>query len=226
MPGTNQFTIDTGQGHEVTGRAAISGRAADLAAAIGLEQPQQDAAMAGHPHVAVTMGTQPQAASGFVRWRDAIGCNALGAPVIACHWGPAPGGQWLAWWADGRAMAAAWAAEARADGQHVDTSSVPQIFGQLWYDHQDLLRPRDADTRDGSTPGPEPAAGARPSGTGAGTPGLVLLRTTLATWWLLTGPGAGVQLSQQPVPAAERKADRAAGLHSGTVTVAAAAGSA
>jgi len=74
-----------------------------------------------------------------------------------------------------------------------------------------------------ATPAASPEPG--PAGCGAGlsvaevgTPGLVLLYTTLATWQLLTCPAA-VNLSLQPVPAA----DRAAGLRTGPVTVAAAA---
>jgi len=62
-------------------------------------------------------------------------------------------------------MAAAWAAEAETEGQHLDTSFVPLIFGPLWYDHQDLLRPRDAGTRDSGIPNPkQPTPGpARPA---------------------------------------------------------------
>jgi hypothetical protein len=110
----------------------ISRQAVCLGAAIREGQHDEAAAPAGHPLVAVTLGIEPPAPAGFVRWRDAIGCNGLGAPVVACHWGPAPGGgRWLAWWADSRAMAAAWAAEAEAEGQHLDTSFVPLIFGPI-----------------------------------------------------------------------------------------------
>ena len=55
-----------------------------------------------------------------------------------------------------------------------------------------------------------------------GTPGVVLMYTTLATWQLLACPAA-VNLSPQPVPAAELAADRAVGLRTGPVTVATAA---
>jgi hypothetical protein len=76
----------------------ITGRAACLGAAIGQGRHEEAVVLAGHPGVAATLGIQPPAASGFVRWRDGIGYNALGAPVVACHWGPAPGGgRWLAW---------------------------------------------------------------------------------------------------------------------------------
>ncbi len=102
------------------------------------------------------------------------------------------------------------AVQATAAGQYLSPGSLTAIFGSLWYDHQELLRPAGGCTRrDGSIP--EQAADAGPPGAEAGTPGLVLLYTTLATWHLLTSPD-GARLSQQPVPAAEQAADRAAGL--------------
>lgn len=204
----------------------ITARAVGLGAAIREERHEEAVALAGHRRVAATLGIDPPAASGFLRWRDrgGIGYNPLGAPVLACHWGPTPGGgTWLAWWADGQAMAAGYAAQARAAGLYLSAGSVTRIFGPLWYDHQELLRPGAASTRrDGGIPGPGPAAGgAGPAGAEAGTPGLVLLYTTLATWQLLTCPA--VNLSQQPVPAAEQAADRVAGLRTGLVAVATAA---
>jgi hypothetical protein len=208
--------------------AEITERAVHLGAAIYHGRHEEAAALAGSPRVAATLGIRPPAASGFLRWRDGIGYNGLGAPVVACHWGPALGGRWhwLAWWADSDAMAAAYAAEARAAGQHIEAGFgfVRQIFGPLWYDHQELLCTRANGIRNDAgipEPGP-PAADAGLSGTEAGTPGLVLLYTTLATWCLLTSPDA-VHLSQQPVPAAEQAADRAAGLQVRPVTVATAA---
>ncbi|HTT50490.1 MAG TPA: hypothetical protein VMH35_03700 [Streptosporangiaceae bacterium] len=206
--------------------AGITARAADHGAAIRQGRHAEAVALAGHPRVAATMGIDPPAASGFLRWRDpgGIGYNPLGAPVLACHWGPAPGGTWLAWWADGQAMAAGYAAQAQAAGLSLSADSVTRIFGPLWYDHQELLRPGAASTRPGSSiPQPGPAvADAGPSSAEAGTPGLVLLYTTLATWQLLACPAA-VSLSPQPVPAAELAADRAAGLRTGPVTIAMAA---
>jgi hypothetical protein len=199
--------------------AELTRRAVHLGAAIRQGRHEEAVALAGHPRVAATIGIEPPAPSGFVRWRDGIGYNGLGAPVIACHWGPGlGGGRWLAWWADSHAMAAASAAP------HIDAGFVTRLFGPLWYDHQELLHPRTAATRVGRVPQPEPAADASPPGAEAGTPGLTLLYTTLATWWLLTCPGDAVRLSQQPVPAAEQAADRAAGLRTGPVTIGAAAG--
>jgi hypothetical protein len=203
----------------------ITGRAVGLGAAIRQGRHEEALALAGHPGVAAALGIQPPAAAGFVRWRGAIGYNGLGAPVVACHWGPATGGgRWLAWWADGHATAAGYAAQAKAAGQYISTASLTRIFGPLWYDHQELLRPGGGSTRrDGGIPEPEPAtAEAGPSSAEAGTPGFTLLYTTLATWWLLTCPHA-VHLSQQPAPAAEQAADRAAGLRPRPVTVATAA---
>lgn len=207
--------------------AGITAQAVGHGAAIRQGWHEEAVALAGHPRVAATLGIDPPAASGFLRWRDrgGIGYNPLGAPVLACHWGPAPGGgTWLVWWADGQVKAAGYAAQARAARLYLSAGSVTRIFGPLWYDHQELLRPGPASTRhDASIPEPGPAAsGASPAGAEAGTPGLVLLYTTLATWQLLTCPAA-VNLSQQPVPAAEQAADRAAGLRTGPVTIATAA---
>lgn len=204
--------------------AEITAGAVVLAAAIRQGRHEQAVTAAGHGQVAATLGVAAPAAAGFVRWRDrgGIGCNSLGAPVVACHWGPVAGeGIWLAWWADGPAVAAGFAEQARAAGQHLSVGLVTRIFGPLWYDHQDLLRPAgDIAGQGDRVPKPGPA-GADASGPGgeAGTPGLVLLYTTLATWQLLASPDV-VHLSRHPVPAAEQAADRAAGLRSGPVTVA------
>jgi hypothetical protein len=204
--------------------AQITARAGGLGAAIRQGRHAESVAQAGHPRVAATMGIDPPAASGFVRWRDpgGIGYNPLGAPVLACHWGPAHGGgTWLTWWADGQAVAAGYAAQAQAAGLYISAGSVTRIFGPLWYDHQELLHPGAGSTRHGSgipQPGPAVPDTGPPGGEG-GTPGLVLLYTTLATWQLLACPAA-VGLSPQPVPAAELAADRAAGLRTGPVTVA------
>ncbi len=189
--------------------AEITAQAVGHGAAIRQGRHEEAVALAGHPRVAATMGIDPPAASGFLRWRDpgGIGYNALGAPVLACHWGPAPGGgTWLVW------------------GLYISAGSVIRIFGPLWYDPQELLGPGAGSTRhDSSMPEPGPAvADTGPSSAEAGTPGPVLLYTTLATWQLLACPAA-VNLSQQPVPAAEHAADRAAGLRTGPVTVATAA---
>ncbi len=201
--------------------AEISGLAVDLGAAIRQGPHEEAVTRAGHPGVAVTSGTGAPAASGFLRWRapGGIGCNLLGAPVLACHWGPVPGGgTWLAWWADSHAVAAGYAAQAQAAGQHISARSVTRIFGPLWYDHQELLLPAAGSTRrEDALPEPDPAAG-----TEDGTPGLVLLYTTLATWQLLTC-AAAVSLTQQPVPPAAHAADRTAGLRTGPVTIATAA---
>jgi len=207
--------------------AEITARATSHGAAIRQGRHAQAVALAGHPRVAATMGIDPPAASGFLRWRDpgGIGYNPLGAPVLACHWGPAPGGgTWLGWWADGQAVTAGYAAQAQAAGLYNSAGSLTRIFGPLWYDHQEPLRPVAGSTRHGSgIPQPGPAvADADPSSAEAGSPGLVLLYTTLATWQLLACPAA-VNLSQQPAPAAEHAADRAAGLRTGPVTVATAA---
>src|SRR5215469_8105104 len=69
--------------------AQITARAAGLGAAIRQGRHEQAVALAGHSRVAATMGIDPPAASGFLRWRDrgGIGYSPLGAPVLACHWG-------------------------------------------------------------------------------------------------------------------------------------------
>jgi len=183
--------------------AEVTGRAASLGAAIRQGRHEEAVTLAGHPRVAATSGIDAPAASGFLRWREpgGIGYNLSGAPVVACHWGAVPGGgSWLAWWADGHVMAAGYAAEAQAAGQYISAGSVTRIFGPLWYDHQELLRPRAGSTRhDTSIPEPGPAvADAGPSSAEAGTPGLVLLYTTLATWRLSFPWRQGVKGSPAP----------------------------
>jgi hypothetical protein len=112
--------------------AEVTRQATGLGAAIRQGRHEEAVTLAGHPRVAAASGIDAPAASGFLRWRDpgGIGCNPLGAPVVACHWGPAPGGgSWLAWWADGHAMAARYAAEAQAAGQYVSPGSVTGFSG-------------------------------------------------------------------------------------------------
>jgi hypothetical protein len=231
LPGQKRYTAHARQEARRLARAQLydldSGTtrlAAGLGAALWQGRPEEAVALAGHPGDAATLEIQPPAASGFVRWRNGIGSNGLGAPVVACHWGPASGGGlWLAWWADSHAMAAGYAAEIRAAGQPISAGAVTRIFGPLWYEYQELLRPRRGSARHGSSI-PQPAtAEAGPSSAEAGTPGPTLLHITLATWWLLTCPDAAVQLTRQPAPDAEQSADRAAGLCPRPVTVATAA---
>ena len=66
----------------------ITARAVYLGNAIHESGHGAAIARAGQPHAAATMGDQPPPGTGFVRWRDGIGCNALGTPVVACHWAP------------------------------------------------------------------------------------------------------------------------------------------
>lgn len=190
--------------------------ASALCLGAALYQGARDEAVArvGRPGAVATMSARPPAETGFVRWQDGIGCNALGAPVVACHWGPwgppGNGGRWLAWWADSHAMATAYAVQARSGGVRLDPGLLTREFGPLWYDHQDLLLPARASAPDeAGLPGPGTAD--TPPGDEAGTPGLMLLHITLATWHLLTGAD-GVQLTRNPAPAAEQDADHAAGL--------------
>lgn len=132
-----------------------------------------------------------------------------GAGVTAPPAGPpgGPGRPGPAWPGAGQSRA-----EAKGAGQHISAAGFLQVFGPLWYEQQ-LLYPSGGTTRqDRTMPEPEPAAAdASPSSADADTPGLMLLCTTLATWWLLTCPDA-VYLNQWPVPTAEQAADRAAGL--------------
>src|SRR5260221_5151813 len=125
--------------------AEITAQAVGHGAAIRQGRHEEAVALAGHPRVAATMGIDPPAASGFLRWRDpgGIGYNALGAPVLACHWGPAPGGgTWLVWWADGQVMAAGYAAQAQAAGLDVRAGSVIPDFRPPLDDQPGLLWPR------------------------------------------------------------------------------------
>lgn len=191
---------------------AITRQAVSLGAAIRQQRHEEAVALAGHPGVAATLGIQPPTVSGFVRWRDGIGHNALGAPVVACHWGPACGGHWLGVVGrqpcHGRPIRSA-SPSGRA--AHQPRSPDPD-FRAVVVRPPGTAAPRQGSTRhDGSIPGPGPAADAGSPGAEDSTPGLALLYTTLATWWLLTCPDAA-HLSQQPMPAAEQAADRAAGL--------------
>ncbi|MEV5704841.1 hypothetical protein [Actinoallomurus sp. NPDC052274] len=199
---------------EVTERATL------LGAAIRENRHEEAVALAGRPTVVDTVGIRAPAASGFLRWRDphGIGYNERGAPILACHWGPAAGkGRWLVWWSDTRAMARSYAAEADTrDMARILSTGLLPIFGPLWYDHQQLLRPHDA-----TAPPPDPADADTEHDIDSS--GVALIYTTLATWWLLTTPDTAVHLSQQPASAAEQAADRAAGLRPRPITVVTAA---
>jgi hypothetical protein len=195
--------------------------AARRGAALRPEGREDDGPAAGPRAVTAPWIIRPPAASGFVRWQHEIGHNPLGAPVVACHWGPGgpPGSTWLAWWADSNAMATAYEAQARADGYLASFSLLAGTIGPLWYDHHELIRPVPAETADADDR-PGPGAASPP---GAGTSGLDLLRATIATWHLLDCP-EDVRLTLQPPPADAKAADRAAGLAAGPVTLATASG--
>lgn len=193
----------------------VAGRAAQLGAAIREGRHGEAVALAGIPNVVETLGSQAPAESGFLRWRDrnGIGYNARGAPILACHWGPAAGdGRWIVWWSDNYVMTKLYAADAKADDEqawrHMSVGLLPTL-GPLWYDEQQLLRPlRDSPAESA------PADDADPSGT-------ALIYTTLATWSLLTTLDTAVRLTQVPASEIEQAADRAAGLRPHFITVAA-----
>jgi hypothetical protein len=198
--------------------AGLTQRAALLGAAIREDRHEEAVALAGRPNVVETLGIQAPAVSGFLRWRDpnGVGYNARGVPLVACHWGPAAGqGRWLVWWSDNYGMAKGYAADARAHDEqawrYMSVGLLP-MFGPLWYDRQQLLRPYD-----GGPPESEPADG------DVDLSDTALIYTTLATWWLLSTPDSAIDLSEVSASAAEQAADRAVGLHSGPITVAAAA---
>ena len=99
----------------------------------------------------------------------------------------------MAWWADSRAMATAYAAQIQAHDEHLGAGILAEALGPLWFDHQDLLLPvNNSSPGTGGGRRPEPDAGEAP-GDQARTPGLVLLHTTLATWHLLARRDGGIQ---------------------------------
>lgn len=167
-------------------------------------------------HRAWTPVATPPSRTGLLRWADGIGYNSLGVPLIACHWGPSPHGIWLAWWADHRIAARNDISQLGVTRQKAQL--VLQEFGPLGYPEiATTITPR---------PNADPYhAPDKPLDSGAladhqdNAHLLALASTVLASWALLTTPGAANLIERHPT-AAQAARDRRAGLDPGPAILA------
>jgi hypothetical protein len=124
-------------------------------------------------------------------------------PVIACHWGALPEGNWLAWWADNQIAAQNVPAHLRQE--------YLAFTGPLFYEHSMLIGPG----REPGTPAPPPGV-AGPHDADA-SDDIARMYTLLGSWMLLAVPGL-VTLTRHEPASAEITADRRSGISPSPVT--------
>lgn len=144
----------------------------------------------------------PPAPSGLLRWASGVGYTCVGTPVIACHWGPSPGGTWVAWWADNRAAT-------RADvhsgviNEHQAKEHL-RMVGPLMFTELGVL------LQFAAVPLSEPPAGPLPSQVEIAQH-IALTATLAASWALLRVPEAARVITRAPT-ANQAAQDRRRGL--------------
>ncbi|WP_165975973.1 hypothetical protein, partial [Actinomadura rubrisoli] len=158
----------------------------------------------------------PPTKAGILRWASGIGHDAVGVPLIACHWGLLPQGTWVVWWADNRIAVRN---EIAQHGMPLHQARhVLQEIGPL------------ADTAIAATITPcqhtDPTAGPtadRPDREPPTSPDLAqmlaLTATVMASWTLLTTPGTTHLIKHQPT-ADQATRDLHAGLSPRPATLA------
>ncbi|TDD31210.1 hypothetical protein E1287_27215 [Actinomadura sp. KC06] len=154
----------------------------------------------------------PPAEAGLLRWADGVGYDSVGVPLTACHWGPAPEGIWLYWWADHRTVARHNMAQAgwtRRQAQQALLDMGPLTFGGIG---TTLAPCPDADpaTHPAADEFADPPAHDAPSSQDLAEL-FALTATVMASWALLTTPGAAHLITHEPDPG-EAVRDHRAGL--------------
>jgi hypothetical protein len=178
----------------------------------------------GRPNHVAPLAGEPPSSTGFLHWQDlgGVAYDDKGAPVTACHWGPADGGHWVAWWSDGATLTDIHAAEALDAGiiRPEDKSTfidLLSILGPLWYSDQQLLCRCPESAR---SPEPEPVVG-RDRPDAHGPIGRVpITYITMAAWALLSDPPEWLTITHNPPLGDEAAADIDAGIRPRPVTVA------
>jgi hypothetical protein len=175
-------------------------------------------------HVAL-LGGEPPSSTGFLHWQalGGVAYDEKGAPITACHWGPADGGHWVAWWSDGTALTDIHAAEALEAGiiRPEDKSTLIDllsILGPLWYSDQQLLCPSAESVRS-----PEPVVGGDRPDAHDLVGRVPITYITMAAWALLSDPPDWLTITRNPLVGDEAAADIDAGIRPRPVTVAATA---
>lgn len=156
------------------------------------------------PAVAV----KPPAESGLLRWTSGVGYTSDGIPLIACHWGPLPEGTWLSWWADNRIATQTDVTRhgrTQQEADHFLREVGPLTFGDC---AMTLYAGPWPDLPTSDPPPPQVLAEAR-----------ALATIVLASWALLTAPGAACLVKRRPT-ATQAAQDRRAGLKPRPVTLA------
>jgi hypothetical protein len=194
--------------------AAATDLAVRLGAAIRTAGHPAAVRTAGHPGVIASMNIAPPAPCGFLRWASGVAyAFEGGAPVIACHWGALPEGNWVAWWADNQITA------------HNVPAYLRQQYlaftGPLFYEHSMLIRP----AREPGTPLPAPPPGAADPRDADASDDAARMYTLLGSWMLLAVPGL-ITLTRHEPASAETTADRRAGISPGPLTCGTGPGSA
>ena len=185
--------------------------AATLGAKIRTAGHANAVARAGHPNVVESFGITTPAPYGFLRWASPIGYGTTwGAPVRVCHWGPHDDETSIIMWGDSDAVADAMIAM-QPDLQPI-SEMLLDFTGPIYPETSIPLGP--------SQPAPAPNLAPADIAAEQVDEDIAMIYTIVATWLLLTRPGAATLTSHEPTPA-QAAADRRAGLHHSEITHAA-----
>lgn len=167
-------------------------------------------------HRAWTPVATPPARTGLLRWASGIGYDSVGIPLIACHWGPIPQGTWLAWWPDHRLTVCNDITQFGITRQKAKL--LLQEFGPLGYPEVATTITLQPDANPDTAPNAHPDTNT-PAELQEDAYLLALTSTVLASWALLTTPGAAHLIKRHPT-AAQAARDRRAGLQPRPATLA------
>ncbi|MFC4054087.1 hypothetical protein ACFOY4_30715 [Actinomadura syzygii] len=130
---------------------------------------------------------KPPVQAGLLRWASEVGYDRKGVPLIACHWGPAPDGTWLYWWCDQRIAIPSTSASSARHHEGLLRRLGPLGFSKI----ATILAPHPDAVPPVALPDVAPADDLDPEL-------LALTATVLASWALLTAPGAAHLFTREP----------------------------
>ncbi|TYB47813.1 hypothetical protein [Actinomadura chibensis] len=130
---------------------------------------------------------EPPVEAGLLRWAGEVGHDRKGVPLIACHWGPAPEGTWLYWWGDQRIAIPSTSAYSARHYEGLLERLGPLGFSRI----ATILVPHPDAVPPAALPDVPPADDLDPDL-------LALTATVLASWALLTTPGAAHLHTHEP----------------------------
>lgn len=199
---------------------AATALAVELGAMLRMGAHAQAVMIAGRANVVDSMGIEPPAPCGFLRWGTGVGYTIDGgAPIIACHWDKTAEGCWIVFWADNYV-----AAEVMRTRDSQPTFFIREYLkftGPLLYDYPLLIRPALIHAREPSQPTPPGPAEQHVTDSTVDSE-TAMVYTLLGAWKAMAMTGATTRTLHEP-SRADAMVDRRAGVLPGTVTCVSAA---